>query len=486
MYDLLLKGAHVVDPLNGVNGVNDVAVEGGKIAAVGPDLTGPAREVIDVSGWVLQPGIIDSHVHLGSMWGSPYGPRMLAMNGVTTCLDMAGPLDDILEKTPQYGAGLNTAILQFASPPFTFKTNAPSKAEMVELIDKSLAEGALGVKLLGGHYPLTPEVSSTLIKTALERRAYVAWHAGTSAHGSNLEGMIEAVQMADGYPLHLAHINAYCRGAIKNEIDEARTAVELLNANPNIFSESYISPKNGTRLTCGPDGKIQSKVTGNCLRHFGFTEDRDGVRKALLAHKAFAVYDAGGYSDLMTGEDAVKLWESHNTDVGGSFNINPPIPRILLAQVKRPDGAFVVDAISTDGGCIPRNVILSQGLSLVKLDVLTLTEFAQKTSLNPARMLRLKDKGHLSVGADADITIYDYAAQTPKMSFVEGRKVLFKGKCSARMPTLSAPNAGKRRLRPAVSRPLWWIRDCRWIASRRFERALSEPRGSGAAERVSL
>lgn len=41
MYDLLLKGAHVVDPLNDVNGVNDVAVEGGKIAAVGPDLTGP-------------------------------------------------------------------------------------------------------------------------------------------------------------------------------------------------------------------------------------------------------------------------------------------------------------------------------------------------------------------------------------------------------------------------------------------------------------
>ena len=444
MYDLLLKGAHVVDPLNGVNGVNDVAVEGGKIAAVGPDLPGPAREVIDVSGWVLQPGIIDSHVHLGSMWGSPYGPRMLAMNGVTTCLDMAGPLDDILEKTPQYGAGLNTAILQFASPPFTFKTNAPSKAEMVELIDKSLAEGALGVKLLGGHYPLTPEVSSTLIKTALERRAYVAWHAGTSAHGSNLEGMIEAVQMADGYPLHLAHINAYCRGAIKNEIDEARTAVELLNANPNIFSESYISPKNGTRLTCGPDGKIQSKVTGNCLRHFGFTEDRDGVRKALLAHKAFAVYDAGGYSDLMTGEDAVKLWESHNTDVGGSFNINPPIPRILLAQVKRPDGAFVVDAISTDGGCIPRNVILSQGLSLVKLDVLTLTEFAQKTSLNPARMLRLKDKGHLSVGADADITIYDYAAQTPKMSFVEGRKVLFKGEVLGKNANIICTERGQK------------------------------------------
>ena len=86
MYDLLLKGAHVVDPLNGINGVNDVALENGQIAAVGPDLGSSAKEVIDVSGLVLQPGIIDSHVHLGSMWGSPYGPRMLAMAGVTTCL----------------------------------------------------------------------------------------------------------------------------------------------------------------------------------------------------------------------------------------------------------------------------------------------------------------------------------------------------------------------------------------------------------------
>ena len=66
---------------------------------------------------------------------------------------------------------------------------------MEALIDKSLDDGALGVKLLGGHYPLKPDVSSLLIKTALERRAYVAWHAGTSEHGSNIEGMQEAVAM---------------------------------------------------------------------------------------------------------------------------------------------------------------------------------------------------------------------------------------------------------------------------------------------------
>ncbi len=443
MFDLILKNARVVDPLNGIDGVTDVAIENGKIAEVGTNISGAAKETIDFTGLVLQPGIIDSHVHLGTMWGSPFGPRMLAMNGVTTCLDMAGPLDDILDNVPQYGTGINMAILQFASPPFTFKTNAPSKEEMVDLIDTSLANGALGVKLLGGHYPLKPDVSSTLIKTALERRAYVAWHAGTSEHGSNIEGMLEAVEMAAGNPLHLAHINAYCRGAIKPELEETAIAIEALKKNPNIFCESYISPKNGTRLTCDSLGKIQSKVTGNCLRHFGFSEDRDGVRKALLAGKAFVVYDAGGYSDLCTGEVALKMWEEADSDVGGSFNINPPLPRIELAQAKRDDGSFVVDAISTDGGCIPRNVILSQGLSLVKLDVLTLSEFVQKTSLNPARMLRLTTKGHLSVGADADITVYDYETQKPVASFVEGRKVLYNGQILSESATVICTERGQ-------------------------------------------
>ena len=436
MFDLLLRGAHVVDPLNGINQVADVAIAEDKIAALGASLDVPAHETVDFTGYVLQPGIIDSHVHLGSMWGSPFGPRMLAMNGVTTCLDMAGPLDDILDNVPEYGVGINMAILQFASPPFTFKTKTPSKAEMVELIDRSLDNGALGVKLLGGHYPLTPEVSATLIETALERRAYIAWHAGTSAHGSNIEGMQEAVEMANGYPLHLAHINAYCRGAIKDEIEEAQLAIDLLKKNPNIFSESYISPMNGTRLTCDENGQIQSKVTGNCLRHFGYTPDREGVKAAILAGKAFVVYDAGGYSDLMTGQKAYEYWEANNTNVGGSFNVNPPIPRILIAQAKRDDGSFVVDAISTDGGCIPRNVILSLGLSLVKLGVLTLPEFVQKTSLNPARMLRLQQKGHLSMGADADITIYDLATQTPKATLVGGQKVLWDGQILSKGATV--------------------------------------------------
>ena len=144
MWDLLLKGATVVDPLNKIECVMDVAVEDGRIAEVGRDLPGgSARVVEDYTGKVLQAGIVDSHVHLGEMWGSPFGFKMLAMAGVTTALDMAGPLDNVLKNIPTYGSGINTAILQFASPPFTFRNNEPTKEEMQELIETSMREGAL-------------------------------------------------------------------------------------------------------------------------------------------------------------------------------------------------------------------------------------------------------------------------------------------------------------------------------------------------------
>ena len=83
MWDRLLRNARVVDPVNGRDGVMDVAVKDGRIAAVGPNLQGEASEVEDLTGLVVMPGLIDPHLHLGSMFGSAYGTRMAAAAGVT-------------------------------------------------------------------------------------------------------------------------------------------------------------------------------------------------------------------------------------------------------------------------------------------------------------------------------------------------------------------------------------------------------------------
>jgi dihydroorotase len=69
-YQLLLRGGHVIDPLNGVDAVMDVAVAGGKIAAVRAGIDPAlARTVVDVSGLYVTPGLIDAHVHVFATTG---------------------------------------------------------------------------------------------------------------------------------------------------------------------------------------------------------------------------------------------------------------------------------------------------------------------------------------------------------------------------------------------------------------------------------
>jgi dihydroorotase len=63
--NLLLKGAHVIDPANGIDGPADVRLGDGTIAAVGPDLLPQDDEtVLDVRGQYVVPGIIDMHAHV--------------------------------------------------------------------------------------------------------------------------------------------------------------------------------------------------------------------------------------------------------------------------------------------------------------------------------------------------------------------------------------------------------------------------------------
>lgn len=63
-YDLLLKGGHVLDPRNEVDGVRDLAIRGDRIAAIEDDIpTERAHKAIDLSGLYVTPGLVDIHTH---------------------------------------------------------------------------------------------------------------------------------------------------------------------------------------------------------------------------------------------------------------------------------------------------------------------------------------------------------------------------------------------------------------------------------------
>ena len=90
--DVLLRGGHVIDPKNGLNAVADVAIAGGKVVGVAPDIsTAGAKTVYDVAGRYVTPGIIDMHVHCapfheGSTWSIWPDVATLSV-GVTTVVD---------------------------------------------------------------------------------------------------------------------------------------------------------------------------------------------------------------------------------------------------------------------------------------------------------------------------------------------------------------------------------------------------------------
>ncbi len=100
-FDLLIRNGHVIDPLNGVDGVRDVAITGGKIALVAANVAPQrARAVADATGLYVTPGLIDIHAHV--FWGhdeeSQYSDGYSAVQpdshsfraGQTTLVDVGG------------------------------------------------------------------------------------------------------------------------------------------------------------------------------------------------------------------------------------------------------------------------------------------------------------------------------------------------------------------------------------------------------------
>ncbi len=136
-YDLLLKGGHVLDPKNRINGPMDVAIAGGKIARIAAAIpASEAKKTIAVGGYYVTPGLLDIHAHyyaIGS--GLSIMPDNSALqSGVTTAVDAGSSgwknFEDFHRTTIQRARTRVLAFLNIVSTGMAVAANEQDPAEM--------------------------------------------------------------------------------------------------------------------------------------------------------------------------------------------------------------------------------------------------------------------------------------------------------------------------------------------------------------------
>ena len=83
-YDVIVKGGRVIDPSLRINAIRDVAIAGGRIAAVEANIAADAEETIDARGRLVVPGLLDIHTHYAR---DNEGPTVCLADGVTGWID---------------------------------------------------------------------------------------------------------------------------------------------------------------------------------------------------------------------------------------------------------------------------------------------------------------------------------------------------------------------------------------------------------------
>lgn len=417
----VLKNGIVVDPFNHIHGKYDVKFDDGKIIEIGHNLSGDEEK--DVSDKWIIPGVIDSHVHLikdGASARCTY--KKVVETGVTTAIDFAGPAKGIVQEINEYGYGLNVGCMETISRKDSRDNSYDvSDDDICRYFDRIMSEGALGSKLLCGHYPITPRAIKKTIEEANARKIMIAYHVGSTETRSDLEGMREAVRLCGNNHMILAHINAYCRGKIKNLYQELEEAFEMLRQHPNIISDCHLAVMNGCFAKC-IDGVPEDNIVKNCLKMSNLPETQEGLREGIKKGIIKVIYYNDEDNGLLEGDEALKYFDEHDTNVTVSFRVNSPAAAAACMTERRTAGGdFLIKLTGTDGGYIPRNDLLNRALHYYGLGYLTLEEVVCKVSLNAAKAFGLKNKGHLSAGADADITIVNPKTLMADESYIGGQ-----------------------------------------------------------------
>lgn len=401
MKKLLIKGGKVVSPADDLNEELDLLVVDGKVTEVAEEIDAPEAEVIDATGKIVTPGLIDMHVHLREP-GFEHkediksGTESAAAGGFTSvaCMPNTEPVVD------------NATVVNYIND--KAKINAKVNVFPIGSITKGL-EGKelaeIGFMKEAGIVAISDDgetvMNSELMKLALEyvkafdlpvishcedktltengvvHEGYYSTVTGLDAIPAAAEDIIVArdIRLAEmtGTPLHIAHVST--KRAVELVRDAKARGVQVTaEVTPHHFTLT-----DEAITTFDTNTKVNPPLRSS--------EDVTAIKEGL----------ADGTIDVIATDHAPHAWEEKDVE----YDYAP----------------FGIAGLET---ALP--LVITE---LVKPEVLSLEEAIEKLTINPAQILSL-NKGRLTVGEDADITVIDLDQEYE----VDANKFYSKGKNS--------------------------------------------------------
>lgn len=380
---LLIKHGRVVDPVSGTVSIQDLYIENGKVVQLEKDIRQEADQVIDADGLVVCPGLVDMHVHLRDP-GLTYkediftGTAAAAHGGVTSvaCMANTDPVVDTSEQVryvkDKAAQANGVHVYPIAAVSMGMRGEEPSDADALK------KAGAIALSDDGCNVDNANLMRDVMIHAKrLEMPVLCHCEDTTMVAGRAVnEGSVSRQLWLEGRP------------AIAEEIMVMRDAMlaEETGAHVHICHVSTAKSvdiirrmkKRGVAITCE-----------TCPQYFTLTED-----------------------EILTQ--------------GSMARVNPPLRTAkdikgIIAGLK--DGT--IDAIATDhaphsaeeksrpltrapSGMVGLETSLAITLTeLYHTGKMKLPDIIKRMTYTPASILRLSSKGRLSLGSDADITIFD-------------------------------------------------------------------------------
>jgi formylmethanofuran dehydrogenase subunit A len=308
---------------------------------------------------------------------------------------------------------------------------------------KRNAREAVGLDTPVGSSRVTPRriletLADAAVSLELPHPAHI--HCNNLGVPGNVATTLESMRAVDGRRAHFAHLQFHSYGGKPGEgwRSGAREAIEYVNAHPQVSCDVG-------QVMFGPATTVTADAPVEYLLHRSSGRKWANVDIELETGCGIVPYDykekaavgalqwAVGLELFLLAADPWRVVLSTDHPNGGSFQSYPELIRLLVDRAYRDEQLKKVNARLLAGSA------LADGLEREY----TLNEIAIITRAGPARLLGLRHKGHLGVGADADVTVYAHGTDAARM-FATPRYVVKGGALVVEEGELRRAPAGRR------------------------------------------